>query len=451
MAITLRNIKLPIGKPKASTDEQPIDLFQFDQSLLVNNDTAKQAHRRGLLTAKSSALGQSQLLTRAGLILLACILAVSFLHIFHTLASYVPAGITPVDPPDWIWHASAALLTLIIDAIALYIVLVGNVAALAGHRQRNRLIWFFYGLTGLLNGVFFVSYVPGAPDWIASALDAGFATTIIILMTLLVPISIIAVKNTMQIAETARLKLTVECETLRGLVSETNTTEQAQAEPTTIETVTKVKAPAQPKLNDERPDTPRLESAPHAGAAARREPEHVPSTPITTTPPDDRADVRTHTRDKPEPAPAPTPSRSDMQATRDLTQLTPKELMAQPESPEVSAEIERRVGKNADRFFTWLNEKLATTDNAEQTIIDQERDASEPVTTPETALDNAHNTDKAPSEALQPNTLGISGISESQETKPVTDRVCPSCGTALSAAQYGAARRWGHCKTCKEA
>ena len=444
MAITLK-------QTPPSTPHDEIDLFRFDQSLLNDNPIAKQAHRRGLLTAKSSAHQQSEMLTRAGLVLLGCVLAVSFLHIFHTLAGYVPSDITPLQPPAWLWHTSAALLTLTIDAIALYIVLVGNVAAFAGHHKKDRLVWFFYGLTGLLNGVFFVSYVPGAPDWIANGLDASFATIIIVLMTLLVPVSIIAVKNAMQMAETARLKLTVECETLRGLVNEGSTTEQAQATPTTA-TISKPEAPAQPKLNDKQPDTPKLESAPSAGAAARPtpKPEHVPSTPITTTPPDQTASSA-RTPSKPGPAPAPTPSRSDTQTTRDLTQLTPKELMAQPESPEVTAEIERRVGKNVDRFTTWLNEKFATPRDTDQTIIDQEHDASKPVTTPETAIPNALDIDKAPSEALSGNTLGISGISEPQEGKPVVDRVCPKCGKALTAAQYGAARRWGHCKTCKEA
>lgn len=426
MAITLRNIKFPIGKPKEGTDEQPIDLFQFDQSLLVNNDTAQQAHRRGLLTAKSSALGQSQLLTRAGLILLACILAVSFLHIFHTLASYVPSDITPVDPPDWIWHASAALLTLIIDAIALYIVLVGNVSALAGHHQKNQLLWFFYGLTGLLNGVFFVSYVPGAPTWIVEGLDAGFATTIIILMTLLVPISIIAVKNTMQIAETARLKLTVECETLRGLVGETSpTTEQAQAAPTTA-TVTKTEAPQRAQSSNTQ-KAPRLTTTPNDRAAARPEPKHVPSKPVT---------------------PAPVPN----EATRDLTYLTPSQLLAMPGSPEVEEEIKRRVGQNTDRALRWIGDKLTTSTPADEPVmVNQAPNAFEPSPMPETAVDDAHNTDNAPSEALHSSTLGISGISEAPATKPVVDRVCPKCSTPLSAAQYGAAKRWGHCKTCKEA
>lgn len=345
MAITFKNST----RPKEGTDAYTIDLFQFDQALLADNEIARQAQRRGLLAAKSSALGQAQLLARVGLILLACTLAVSFLHIFHTLASYVPADITPVDPPDWIWHTSAALLTLIIDAIALYVVLVANTAAFAGHQQTQILVWFFYALTGLLNGVFFVSYVPSAPTWIVEALDAGFATIIIILMTLLVPISIIAVKNAMQIAETARLQLTVECETLRGLVDETSTTGQAQAASTTTST----------KPNQM--DTPT-----HHAAAWPQLEDGVPHAIGTTT--------------------------SQM-----------------------------------------------------------DDDAAKPSPMPETAAHPTPSTDNAPGGALHSSTLGIPGISELPEKAPVADRICPKCGRALSAAQYGAARRWGHCKTCKEA
>jgi hypothetical protein len=47
-------------------------------------------------------------------------------------------------------------------------------------------------------------------------------------------------------------------------------------------------------------------------------------------------------------------------------------------------------------------------------------------------------------EAPQGSTVGIPGISQ-----PVVDRACPSCGVALDAAQYGAARRWGWCRSCK--
>ncbi|NJO81873.1 MAG: hypothetical protein HC828_03220 [Blastochloris sp.] len=45
-------------------------------------------------------------------------------------------------------------------------------AAFAGQRQSQRLVGFFYVLTGLLNGVFFVAYVPRVPDWITQVLDA---------------------------------------------------------------------------------------------------------------------------------------------------------------------------------------------------------------------------------------------------------------------------------------
>lgn len=47
-------------------------------------------------------------------------------------------------------------------------------------------------------------------------------------------------------------------------------------------------------------------------------------------------------------------------------------------------------------------------------------------------------------EAVQSVNIGIPGISQ-----PVIDRVCPSCGAPLDAAQFGAARRWGRCRSCK--
>lgn len=49
-------------------------------------------------------------------------------------------------------------------------------------------------------------------------------------------------------------------------------------------------------------------------------------------------------------------------------------------------------------------------------------------------------------EASEGNSIAIAGISDA----PITDRVCPSCATPLTAGQYGAAKRWGYCKACKE-
>lgn len=54
-----------------------------------------------------------------------------------------------------------------------------------------------------------------------------------------------------------------------------------------------------------------------------------------------------------------------------------------------------------------------------------------------------------PIEAFDGSTLGISGISE-DSIQPIADRACPNCNRQLDASRYGAAKRWGYCKDCKE-
>lgn len=52
----------------------------------------------------------------------------------------------------------------------------------------------------------------------------------------------------------------------------------------------------------------------------------------------------------------------------------------------------------------------------------------------------------ATAEASEGSSIAIEGIRDA----PITDRVCPNCATPLTAGQYGAAKRWGYCKACKE-
>jgi len=62
-----------------------------------------------------------------------------------------------------------------------------------------------------------------------------------------------------------------------------------------------------------------------------------------------------------------------------------------------------------------------------------------PRLTPVLASETAGET-TAYASASMPTGIGIHAIA---------DRACPNCGAALTAAAYGAAKRWGHCQACK--
>src|SRR5688500_14802983 len=98
-----------------------LHLFNFDASLMASPE-AQRAHKIGLLRAKSEALKSAQRLVSLGRPLLFGVLAVSFVHLWHQVALIKPAGIEALILPAIVHHISAGLLTLAVDAVALYLV-----------------------------------------------------------------------------------------------------------------------------------------------------------------------------------------------------------------------------------------------------------------------------------------------------------------------------------------
>jgi hypothetical protein len=132
--------------------------------------------------------------------------------------------------PAWTHWLSAALLTISVDATALYLVATRSAAQYARLGGQGALsVWFFYLLTAALNSLFVLSYTPGLPAQVQSITPA-LSLLGAILLGLLVPVSIAALERARQIADVARLSLLVEVETLRGIVAQGADTARPEAQ-----------------------------------------------------------------------------------------------------------------------------------------------------------------------------------------------------------------------------
>ena len=186
-------------------------------STLAQTPAAQRARQKGILIAKTQALRAASRLTAWARPLLIGVLVVSFLHLWHQIARIAPADIPALTLPPWAHWLSAALLTISVDATALYLVATRSAAQYARLGDHGTLsVWFFYVLTGALNSVFVLSYTPGLPASVAQ-LTPALSLLGAVLLGLLVPISIAAVEHARQIADVARLTLLVEVTTLREL------------------------------------------------------------------------------------------------------------------------------------------------------------------------------------------------------------------------------------------
>jgi hypothetical protein len=235
-----------------------VDLFRFDSGLL-DTPEAKRAHRIGLLRAKSEALSSANRLSVVARPLLFGVLGVSFVHIWHQIALIKPASVPALTLDPWFYHVTAALLTLCVDAVALYLVSTRSTSAYAGDTRQHKAVWFFYVLTALLNGIFVLNYAPNLPDWITALVPLLNLVTAI-LLALLIPVSISAVETAHQTVEAARLALLVEVATLEGIVN----AERGIVTATERPTATRVGAPASPQsaeAHDPALDTPETRSA----------------------------------------------------------------------------------------------------------------------------------------------------------------------------------------------
>lgn len=192
--------------------------LRIDPALLERPE-AQAARQRGLLRAKHDALRSAEGLVGWARPLLIGVLTVSFLHLWHQIARIAPAGVPALPLPAWTHWLSAALLTLSVDATALYLVATRSAAQYARlGGQGSAAVWFFYLLTAALNSLFVLSYTPELPRAV-QAITPTLSLVGAVLLGLLVPISIAALEHARQVADVARLSLLVEVETLRGLVA----------------------------------------------------------------------------------------------------------------------------------------------------------------------------------------------------------------------------------------
>jgi len=194
------------------------NLLAVDDTLLAH-PAAQQALRLGVLEAKRSALSQAQNLIIWGRPLLVAIIAVSFLHLWDTIAAIRPAAVPELTLPGWVYHATAAALTLAIDAAALFCLSTGAVTTLASERARHN--WglsFFLMTTFLLNAAYVVRYAPALAEpvraWVLPGLEIVFA----VLLPAIIPVGLFAVERALARLEGARLRLLMETTALDALV-----------------------------------------------------------------------------------------------------------------------------------------------------------------------------------------------------------------------------------------
>ena len=222
MAITIRERALAPAPLAAQLSIDPA---------LLERPEAQAARQRGLLRAKHDALRAAEGLVGWARPLLIGVLIVSFLHLWHQIARIAPEGVPALPLPAWTHWLSAALLTISVDATALYLVATRSAAQYARLGGQGALsVWFFYLLTAALNSLFVLSYAPGLPAQVQSVTPA-LSLLGAVLLGLLVPVSIAALERARQVADVARLSLLVEVETLRGIVAQGATDTPALTHP----------------------------------------------------------------------------------------------------------------------------------------------------------------------------------------------------------------------------
>ena len=189
MAITIRERALAPAPLAAQLSIDPA---------LLERPEAQAARQRGLLRAKHDALRAAEGLVGWARPLLIGVLIVSFLHLWHQIARIAPEGVPALPLPAWTHWLSAALLTISVDATALYLVATRSAAQYARLGGQGALsVWFFYLLTAALNSLFVLSYAPGLPAQVQSITPA-LSLLGAVLLGLLVPVSIAALERARQ-------------------------------------------------------------------------------------------------------------------------------------------------------------------------------------------------------------------------------------------------------------
>ncbi|MEN9935872.1 MAG: hypothetical protein RLZZ387_2451 [Chloroflexota bacterium] len=197
----------------------PIAGLLAADAIPIDTPAARRALQAGALEARRAALATAETLLRLGNPLLAAILCVSFVHIFHTVAAIKPGSVAALHLPDWLYHLTAAALTVAIDAVALYGIAAGGATRLAGlSPARSWGVAFFLLTTFLLNATFVVRYAPSLTaelrGTILPALDLLFG----ILLPAAIPVGLATVERTMARLQAAHLRLTVEVTAIEELL-----------------------------------------------------------------------------------------------------------------------------------------------------------------------------------------------------------------------------------------
>lgn len=226
------------GKEASATSAQETlsDVLSIDV-LWRDSKPATIARYKGILTAKSYALQQTSKLLFFGRKLSWCVVFISALHIYETVASISPGFVPGLRLPSVVYYSAALLFTVLIDTVAVFLLKASTTLAYSGARG-NKAIWFFYGLTAFLNGSFIAANTPQMTESLRSFLLGAYGNMFIFLLPLSVPIAMWAIEDTVKTLEVAKLKLTVDTSTLHGMLQEStyNSTEElTQQEATNAE------------------------------------------------------------------------------------------------------------------------------------------------------------------------------------------------------------------------
>lgn len=196
-----------------------------------NSKDATLARYRGILAAKTQALFSVSFLHSWGKFLSWSIIFISAIHVWESISTIKPDFVTALKLPDTIYHLAALLFTLMIDVCVVFIVKSNSACAYVG-AQPNKASIFFYIVTGLLNGVFISSHTPVMNEDLRGFVIPVLGTIFVFLLPASVPIAIYAVEQSNQMLEAAKLKLTVDIATLRGMVNVKENEEMTQQDAT---------------------------------------------------------------------------------------------------------------------------------------------------------------------------------------------------------------------------
>lgn len=202
----------------AKNHENDIKLPDIPAEVLASPQ-AQRAMLAGLLKAKREALASAERLARWGRPLLIAIILVSFVHLWETIAKIAPPDVGRLRLPDWVHHATAAALTLAIDAAALFASAAGGAARLAGHRPTERGKWFFLLLTFTLNMAFVARYAPALPESVRSLALPTLDLLFLVALPAFIPVAIVAIEHANDLVQVLRLKLITETTALEQLIA----------------------------------------------------------------------------------------------------------------------------------------------------------------------------------------------------------------------------------------